>query len=119
MIVVRTADELARIVATTPRPIGFVPTMGALHSGHASLLGRARAECEAVVASIFVNALQFERSDDLAKYPRTLESDLELCRSEGVDIVYCPDQTTMYPDGFSTVVTVGRLARILEGADRP
>jgi len=119
MIITRSADDLAQALGAPSHPVGFVPTMGALHAGHASLFAAARDECETLVASIFVNAMQFDRPEDLAKYPRTLESDLQICRSEKVDVVYCPDQTAMYPTGFSTVVSVGRLGRILEGADRP
>lgn len=119
MIVVQSADELRAALAQSSRPIGFVPTMGALHHGHASLFTAARASNRTVVASIFVNALQFENTDDLAKYPRTLEADLQICRAAGVDIVYAPTQEVMYPAGFETVVSVGRLGRILEGSDRP
>ena len=119
MIVVHSADELRASLARTSHPVGFVPTMGALHRGHASLFAAARANCRTVVASIFVNALQFENPDDLAKYPRTLEDDLEICRLAGVDVVYAPTHDAMYPTGFETVVSVGRLGRILEGADRP
>lgn len=119
MIVVQSAGELRTALDGRPRAVGFVPTMGALHNGHASLFRGARHECSTVVASIFVNALQFENSDDLSKYPRTLDRDLGICSEHGVDILYVPDDHSMYPAGFSTVVSTGRLARILEGADRP
>ena len=119
MIVVQSADDLREAVARASDPIGFVPTMGALHQGHASLFDAARQVNRTVVASIFVNALQFENTDDLAKYPRTLDADLDICRAAGVDIVYAPTNEAMYPVGFETVVSVGRLGRILEGSDRP
>src|SRR5262245_18658976 len=77
---------------------GFVPTMGALHAGHARLMDRARQECSLVVVSIFVNPLQFDRKEDLTSYPRTLDADLQLCRSHGVDIVFTPSATEMYPE---------------------
>ena len=119
MIVVHSADDLRAAVARASDPIGFVPTMGALHQGHASLFDAARQVNRTVVASIFVNALQFENTDDLAKYPRTLDADLEICHAAGVDVVYAPTNEAMYPAGFATVVSVGRLGRILEGSDRP
>ncbi|MFM8945955.1 MAG: pantoate--beta-alanine ligase [Actinomycetota bacterium] len=119
MILAHTPSDLRRVLSDRRIPIGFVPTMGALHRGHTSLFDVARSSCASVVASIFVNALQFDRQSDLEKYPRPLESDLELCREHGVDVVYVPDHETMYPAGFSTVVSVGRLGRILEGSHRP
>lgn len=119
MILAHTSVDVHRALTVSPHPIGFVPTMGALHDGHASLFDVARASCATVVASIFVNALQFDQQSDLERYPRPLERDLEICREHGVDIVYVPDHETMYPSDFSTVVSVGRLGRILEGAHRP
>lgn len=92
--------------------------MGALHDGHRTLLERARAECDVVAVSIFVNPLQFENPEDLARYPATLASDLELCESAGVDLVYRPVVSTMYPGGFDTRVDVGRIGRVLEGRSR-
>jgi pantoate--beta-alanine ligase len=99
--------------------IGFVPTMGALHAGHASLIARARRECPTVVVSIFVNPLQFDQPDDLARYPRTLDADLEMCRSLGVDVVFAPSAREMYPQPVACVVEVGRLADHLCGRHRP
>lgn len=99
--------------------IGFVPTMGALHGGHLSLVDIARRHCDVVVVSIFVNPLQFDREDDLAGYPRPVESDLRLCRDAGVDAVYAPTPDTMYRPGFQTFVEPGMLAQPLEGAGRP
>ncbi len=77
--------------------VGLVPTMGALHAGHKRLIDLARTECDAVVVSIFVNPMQFDREDDLQKYPRTLESDIELCASSGIDVVFAPSAAEMYP----------------------
>lgn len=102
------------------KTIGFVPTMGALHEGHLSLIRRARAENDAVVLSIFVNPTQFDRRDDFLKYPRQLESDLEVASREGVDVVFAPSAEDMYPTGFSTYVEVGgSLTNVLCGATRP
>ena len=102
-----------------PETIGLVPTMGALHAGHASLIQRARRECGTVVVSIFVNPLQFDRPDDLERYPRSLDADLELCRRDGVDIVFAPTVSEMYPRPMEMGVEVGRLADHLCGRYRP
>ena len=99
--------------------IGFVPTMGALHAGHASLIQHARSECGTVVVSVFVNPLQFDRPDDLARYPRSLDADLEICRREGVDIVFAPTISEMYPRPMEMAIDVGRLADHLCGRFRP
>jgi pantoate--beta-alanine ligase len=99
--------------------IGFVPTMGALHDGHAALLEEARKRADVVVCSIFVNPKQFGQSEDLSRYPRPLEADRELCRRMGVDVVFAPDATEVYPPGFDTAVHAGALASDLEGAARP
>jgi pantoate--beta-alanine ligase len=102
------------------RTVGFVPTMGALHAGHLSLLQRARAENDVVVASIFVNPLQFGPSDDFARYPRDLEADAALAAGEGVDHLFAPDVAEMYPRGsIATRVDVGPIGDIGEGAWRP
>ncbi len=101
-------------------PIGFVPTMGALHEGHLSLMRRAKAECQLVVASVFVNPTQFGPSEDLARYPRDLEGDTRLCASVGVDAVFAPAPAEMYPNGFATWVNAeDETARRLEGQCRP
>ena len=100
-------------------PIGLVPTMGALHAGHARLLEQARRECRTVVASIFVNPLQFDRDDDLKRYPRTIESDLELCATGGVDFVFAPAPAEMYPAPPKCTVDVGVLGDHLCGQHRP
>ena len=99
--------------------IGFVPTMGALHEGHLSLVRRARSECDTVVASIFVNPLQFGPNEDFAKYPRTFEADCISLKSEGVDVLFAPDAAEMYPNGSVTTVTVSEIGDRLDGASRP
>ena len=101
------------------RRVGFVPTMGFLHEGHASLMRRARAENDIVVVSIFVNPLQFGANEDLAAYPRDLDSDLSLCETEGVDIVFHPDVTEMYSEPNPFTVTVGEIGTKLCGRTRP
>jgi pantoate--beta-alanine ligase len=99
--------------------IGFVPTMGAIHEGHRSLMRAARAECGVVVVSIFVNPTQFGPSEDFEQYPRPLEADLAACEAEGVDAVLCPEVHEIYPAGDATRVSVTRLTEGLCGAHRP
>ena len=99
--------------------IGLVPTMGALHRGHAALIERSQALCDLTVVSIFVNPTQFDRSDDFDLYPRTLDDDLALCDSLGVNAVYMPAVDAMYPDGFDTTIEPGSLAHRWEGEHRP
>src|SRR5437879_7248389 len=102
------------------RTVGFVPTMGALHEGHLSLMRRARGENDVVVASIFVNPLQFAPTDDLARYPRNLEGDAALAAGAGVDHLFAPEPAEMYPLGsIATRVDVGPIGDIGEGAWRP
>jgi len=101
------------------RKIGFVPTMGALHEGHLSLVRRARQENDIVVASIFVNPVQFGPSEDFDKYPRDFETDAEKLRREEVDILFVPDVLHLYPRGFSTYVQVEKLSERLCGVFRP
>lgn len=101
------------------KTIGFVPTMGALHAGHLSLLSRAKAENDLVVMSLFVNPTQFNDIEDFEKYPRDPRRDRELAEGAGVDIVFAPAMEEVYPDGFDTVVAVRGLSDILEGASRP
>jgi pantoate--beta-alanine ligase len=98
--------------------VGFVPTMGALHEGHLSLVHSARS-CDVAVASIFVNPTQFGPTEDLEKYPRTLDADLEKLRTAGVSAVFVPTKEQMYPDGFSTWVESPRIGETLEGICRP
>lgn len=99
--------------------VGLVPTMGALHQGHFSLIQFARQRCQRLVVSIFVNPLQFNQASDLDKYPRTFAADSALCASAGVDVIYFPDVKAMYPEGFQTTVSVERMTQGLCGAYRP
>jgi pantoate--beta-alanine ligase len=101
------------------KSIGLVPTMGALHEGHLSLVRRARAECDAVVATIFVNPTQFGPQEDFSKYPRTLDRDLALLADLGCDLAFVPTNDEIYPPGFSTYVEPPAVARPLEGQCRP
>ncbi|MGJ7095139.1 pantoate--beta-alanine ligase [Vibrio hannami] len=103
------------------RKIAFVPTMGNLHEGHLTLVRKAREHADAVVVSIFVNPMQFERADDLNNYPRTLEDDLSKLNGEGVDLVFTPTPEIMYPKGLDkqSFVEVPGLSHMLEGASRP
>ena len=129
-VLASTREELAVLLADARRAgerVAFVPTMGALHAGHASLVRRARAATDGpVVVSIFVNPMQFAPGEDLDRYPRTLDADLEVCAAEGVDVVFAPSVEEMYPGGFSheavhdgVTVAPGRLATILDGESRP
>jgi pantoate--beta-alanine ligase len=99
--------------------VGLVPTMGALHEGHFSLIDEARKRAGFVALTIFVNPLQFAPGEDLARYPRTMESDLAGCRDRGVDLVFAPEPDAMYPTGFQTQVATGELAESLDGEFRP
>ncbi len=100
-------------------PIGFVPTMGALHDGHLSLIHRARKQCKTVVVSVFVNPLQFGPTEDLGRYPRSFKADRRLCQEAGVDLLFAPPPEEFYPGNFQTTVTVNRLTRRWEGEARP
>ncbi len=119
MNVVQTLADLRAERARLPEPLGLVPTMGFLHEGHLSLVRRAKAECKSVAASIFVNPTQFGPAEDLQGYPRDLPRDLDLLRREGVDLVWTPEASEVYPPGFQTWVTVDEITRRLEGARRP
>ncbi|MEY2754542.1 MAG: pantothenate synthetase [Actinomycetota bacterium] len=112
-------QEWSRSQTADGRRVAVVPTMGALHDGHMALVDEARRHAEAIVVTIFVNPLQFDRPDDLAAYPRPIDDDLALCEARGVDAVYAPLAATMYPEGFQTGVTPGHLGELLEGAHRP
>ena len=125
-VVARTRAELAdalRATRTAGGRVGLVPTMGALHEGHASLMSTARAhlaEGDALVVSIFVNPLQFGPGEDLDRYPRTFDADLEVCAAHGVDVVFAPAVDEVYPGGEPQVtVEPGPVAALLEGASRP
>ena len=117
MIVAHTFEE-ARHARGEGR-VGLVPTMGALHAGHRSLLDAAVRSADRVMASIFVNPLQFNDPADLEKYPRTLDADLEICRGAGVDVVFAPGPDVMYPRPPLTSVVVSRVADFMEGPHRP
>ena len=118
-VIVRTREALRAALEASARPIGLVPTMGWLHDGHRALMRRARAENATSVVSIFVNPRQFGDPADLAQYPRNEASDVEISRTESVDIVFAPTVEEVYPPGFDTTVSVGAIARPLEGAARP
>ncbi|MGH9744055.1 MAG: pantoate--beta-alanine ligase, partial [Candidatus Acidiferrum sp.] len=111
--------EYARGARAEGRVIGLVPTMGALHEGHAALVERARRECSRVIASVFVNPKQFGPSEDYKKYPRTLETDAEKLGAIGVDVLFAPEAPEVYPDGFRTYVNVEGISERLEGRSRP
>jgi pantoate--beta-alanine ligase len=120
VIVARTVAEARAALAALPRPLGLVPTMGALHGGHLSLVAAARERCAAVAASIFVNPTQFGPDEDFARYPRDEARDLSLFQEAGVAAVFTPGDDEMYPSGFATTVHLGGpLTESLEGASRP
>jgi pantoate--beta-alanine ligase len=98
--------------------IGFVPTMGAFHAGHISLMAQARAQCDVVVTSLFVNPTQFNEASDLAAYPRDEAADARMASDAGVDVLFAPTADEMYPRGFATTIAVGGLEDVLEGAMR-
>ena len=118
MRTVRTVHELRDALAPerrAGRTIGLVPTMGAFHDGHLSLIRRARRDSDVVVVSLFVNPTQFTPSEDLDAYPRDEQRDAALAEAEGVDLLFAPPVEEVYPNGFGTTVTVGALTQILEG----
>jgi pantoate--beta-alanine ligase len=118
MRTIRTVRELREELAPARRAgcsIGLVPTMGSLHEGHLSLVRRARADCDVVVVSLFVNPTQFGPAEDFETYPRDEERDSELAAAEGVDVLFAPAQDEVYPEGFDTTVTVGGLTDVLDG----
>jgi pantoate--beta-alanine ligase len=124
-VLARSREDLDRLLSEARRSgqrVGFVPTMGALHEGHASLVrvARDRVGDGVVVVSVFVNPMQFGAGEDLDRYPRTLDADLELCKREGVDVVFAPSVEEVYPDGEPQVqVDPGPVAELLEGRIRP
>ncbi|RJX28766.1 MAG: pantoate--beta-alanine ligase [Desulfarculus sp.] len=120
--VIRTPQEMAaasQAARAKGQRVGLVPTMGALHAGHLSLVDFARPLCGLLVVSIFVNPLQFDRAEDLEHYPVTWEADHALCAAHGVDAIYAPTAAAMYPQGFQSKVRVEGLTQELEGAFRP
>ena len=119
MRVIHTNQDMKDVCRSVERPVGLVPTMGALHEGHLALVRLAKQENRTLAATIFVNPTQFGPREDLQKYPRDLEKDLDLLRNEGTDLVYVPDVEEVYPPGFDSWVEVGGLGDKLEGAHRP
>jgi pantoate--beta-alanine ligase len=122
MTVVKTVQDIRRTVAEARRAgkvVGLVPTMGALHGGHTSLIRAARAGTGFVAVSLFVNPIQFGPREDLSHYPRPFERDTAICRAEGVDVLFAPEPAEVYPAGFCTAVEVAGLSDVLEGASRP
>jgi pantoate--beta-alanine ligase len=123
MEIIRTVAELRQwsraLRNQAGNSIGLVPTMGALHAGHASLIRAARASCSHVAVSIFVNPTQFGPNEDFARYPRTFNSDCALAEFEGVDVIFAPSVEELYPSSAATFVEVGNLSNRLDGASRP
>jgi pantoate--beta-alanine ligase len=119
MKIVLTVSEMTSTMREVNRPLGLVPTMGALHQGHLSLVRRAKKDNSTVAVSIFVNPTQFGPKEDLTAYPRNQEQDLTLLEKLGVDLVFIPQPDDIYPTGFDTWVNVGQVASRLEGESRP
>lgn len=119
MQLAQTISQARALFDVLPRPLGFVPTMGALHAGHLSLVRRARGDSVSVAASVFVNPLQFGAGEDLERYPRDLEGDCAKLAAAGVDVLFAPSPLAMYPPGFATAIDVGPVAEGYEGAARP
>lgn len=123
MVISTIGDLRSQIAAMSEslaeRSVGFVPTMGYLHAGHAALVRRAREECDVVVVSIFVNPLQFGPNEDFSTYPRDFDRDMAILHAEGVDVIFAPQPEELYPAGADTFVVPGAVAEPLEGARRP
>ena len=119
MDIVRSTADMMDACRRAARPLGLLPTMGALHAGHLSLVDRSLADNAATAVSIFVNPTQFGADEDLSLYPRDLDGDLELLRQRGAALVFVPDVAEVYPPGFDTWVDVGPVAERLEGTERP
>lgn len=119
MQIAGTIAQARALFDVLPRPLGFVPTMGALHDGHLALVRKARADSVAVAASVFVNPLQFAQGEDLEKYPRDLEGDRSKLAAAGVDVLFAPSAAAMYPPNFTTSVDAGPIGTVYEGEIRP
>ncbi|MDR2323095.1 MAG: pantoate--beta-alanine ligase, partial [Microbacterium sp.] len=121
MRIIRTIAELGGIVRDAKRQdktVGLVPTMGAFHAGHLSLMEQARANNDLVVVSLFVNPTQFGANEDLSNYPRDEERDAALAEQSGVDILFAPEPSEIYPDGFATTIHIDGITDVLDGASR-
>ena len=118
MRTVRTVEDVRASVAASPRPVGLVPTMGALHDGHLALVRRARQTCATVVVSLFVNPAQFDEAADLDAYPRDEARDAASASEAGADVLFAPAPEVVYPPGFATTVSVGAVSEPMEGAVR-
>ena len=119
MQIIESIEDFRKISHKKETKVGLVPTMGALHEGHLSLVRAARRENDIVLVTIFVNPTQFGPEEDFLQYPRNIERDLDLLKKEDVDIVLIPTVDDMYPDGFSTTVNIGKLSEKFEGQFRP
>ena len=122
MDIVKNIDDVKRYVKLAKennKKIGLVPTMGALHSGHLSLIAEAKKYCDFVIVSVFVNPSQFGEGEDFDKYPRTLDEDAEKCLDAGVDMIFAPSAGEMYPEGYSSWINLDGITSLLEGAFRP
>ncbi len=119
MEIFETVGAFRAACAAAKRPLGLVPTMGALHAGHRSLLERARSDNSTLAATIFVNPTQFGPAEDFSEYPRDRERDLAIMEDAGVDLLFTPSREEIYPEGFDTSIDVGRIASRLEGEHRP
>ena len=111
--------DMRKIRCELAEPVGFVPTMGYLHEGHLSLIRRAKEENRSVVASLFVNPTQFAPHEDFESYPRDLHHDISLLEGLGIDVIFTPSVTELYPPGFSICIELGKITKRLEGASRP
>jgi pantoate--beta-alanine ligase len=119
LLAIHSIADLRAWLAQARRPLGFVPTMGALHAGHGRLIDEARAASASVAVGVFVNPIQFNQSEDYARYPRPLAADLAFCAARGVDVVFAPPVEEMYPHPQAAFVEVGRVADPMEGRFRP